>query len=690
MKRRGGFLGLAMLMLVGGAWWWLQASDVGGEDPVAQRRSGKTVAQTPDVARSPTSEGPAVVTAPYSETMPAPPDTRERPEEWIIQTVWNPGGEPAPGIGVRFGPPSSRGDWPIDPSDFAHGVTDQDGLLRLPRGGREIARVQVDRDGDFATLDASSVGTIVKLQVTKGAEVTVLAKDSDGLPVADARVWFSNVTTNDEGDFIGRTDRAGRFTIRHAGPHATVNVFSDAHRPPRTQRLVDHPDSQTLVFVLHHGGAPLRGQVLTAAGRPAAGAGVFLWPDVRHARHQGKANDPYRPFLRTRADLDGRFAFPVTLAAPHTLRIHAAGHGPHAQLIDLSGEEHGELEIQLASAARLSGIVTSSGVPVPKATISIRSVAFRFEEWEASTDPDGHFTATGLPAGRVDVTVAGSAVKPAVSVVLEPGVETSVELKIDEGIVLAGRLVDAHDAPLSGWRILVASNTRRRRSFGTTGRDGSFRIPDCTEGPCRVLVLDGADGLLSCTRESVYPLRGPLLIKLTQGHLTRSRVTGRALGVSGQPAQGTIRIRNKAGGSQRSCDIDGATGDFDSGLVPPGDYEILHSVRPLPNAVIANLTLQWGEVRKLGTFRAQEPGAFELRLRFPEGVAGDTPCSVSVLAGPGRLLLGVEDGIVAMSKVPPGTYRLRLHARGCAPRELSFEVRSAQTTKKVVRLERDA
>jgi len=201
------------------------------------------------------------------------------------------------------------------------------------------------------------------------------------------------------------------------------------------------------------------GRVVTAAGRPCAGASVHLWDAL--------AGD--RPLARTIADEAGNFELAVPLSAiarrdhpfgPVRIEAHQAGRARVGGRVRPGAKD---VRIVLPKPAKWTGVVRDpKGNPLPGAPIIAEQGELRFA---TTTDANGEYTFAEMGDGRVDLgqaevrkggtwitlTAEGHASKRFAAAAGE-----RVDVKLDAVPIRRGRVIDAKTKqPLAGVRIVA-------------------------------------------------------------------------------------------------------------------------------------------------------------------------------------------------------------------------------------------
>jgi protocatechuate 3,4-dioxygenase beta subunit len=274
-------------------------------------------------------------------------------------------------------------------------------------------------------------------------------------------------------------------------------------------------------------------------------------------------------------------------------------------------------------------ILNSDGRPLRRAQVSLVSEAFT-EPKRTSTDRQGRYELTGLPAGRVTLTASragyltlsygqsrpGEAARP---IELADGQEvTKVDITLMRGGVIAGRVADEAGEPLAGASV-VAMQMRFRSGkrqllpvgggIGTTDDTGQYRVRGLEPGEYYVRAMS-RDTWQSDppTRETMafvptfYPgtpsSGGAQRVRVRYGQevpgIDFGMVPGKAVSISGtatssqgQPLAGeTVNLSYEIRGETFTSIGSGAStkvnpdGSFVLRNVVPGDYALTVQFRP--------------------------------------------------------------------------------------------------------------
>ena len=229
--------------------------------------------------------------------------------------------------------------------------------------------------------------------------------------------------------------------------------------------------------------AVLRGRVVDQSGEAVAGARIELrWQASLPENPEIRLGEPI--LREARAGADGRFELRGSPRGTVSLGVNAPGFVPIEgfEILLPRPAEAGELRLTLERGATLQGWVsTASGEPVPAVRVAAGGST-------TNTDDDGTYTLEGVAAGKRDVLFIhpsyGRLVKP-----FSVGAGVNIlNAAFDPGVEVTGRAVDENGKPVSGARILLASESRfeLRRYQDVTGADGRFRLSPVVDGRYRL------------------------------------------------------------------------------------------------------------------------------------------------------------------------------------------------------------
>jgi protocatechuate 3,4-dioxygenase beta subunit len=218
----------------------------------------------------------------------------------------------------------------------------------------------------------------------------------------------------------------------------------------------------------------LRGTVTDAAGAPVAGVGVAL------ERHEaGGFNCLDLAFARSTRKVQalttgklGTFAAQVPRGVPFDLFVDDGVNAPIRRRAVYAGED---VSLQLVPAARVT-VTLRDGDGAPCAGGTVLAWDAQHVTWlELAIDAAGRCQTGRLPPGAFTFDIAPAAVQRPdwVRISLEAGVTTPIELTLDPGCVLRGRVVDAAGKPVAGARV---GEGWEMKKFVETDADGRYEM----------------------------------------------------------------------------------------------------------------------------------------------------------------------------------------------------------------------
>lgn len=494
MNRRLGTvaaLALVALVAVVAAWAWTRGTDAprldsDGSDP----RPG------------------AEVSTPAAPAPLAAPDLAQaaRVGRATVEGIVRRGGKPAHArVEVRFGHPTSMffsGHTPermlqeLDgfrprPRTLAIAETGDDGRFSVDGvapGRNDVLAVAPDGARGKAVVDVAAEGTrtavVIELQPTFALRGR--ARHADGRPFR-GRVAITPATASAQprDDDAVPADAEGRFTV--AGLAAVLHharFLSDDgvlwFRP--TPRV---PLSGEWDVVVDEGATMLDGRVTDAATDGGiAGARVVVT----------SVDGPSVVRASAATDADGRFTVPRL----RTGSVYAVAGAEGYATSSVERTPEGPLQVRLVRAATLRGTVTRrrDGAPVAGAELRARNLSsarFGTPYGPVLTDASGRYEFTALPPSAIAVSVSAAGLAlPAVepdrsgwtpsSVRLNAGLATTLDLVLDDAVVVRGRVLEADGAPVAQAVVSAAP-----------AGDGGAAAPDATFGDrCWVSAADGS------------------------------------------------------------------------------------------------------------------------------------------------------------------------------------------------------
>ena len=525
------------------------------------------------------------------------------------------------------------------------------------------ARTEVpEGEGDF---DLGSFTLI------PGAEIHGLVTDQNGDGVAGATLEVNRYGPDQDQERTATTDIDGVFRLGGlAHEPVDLGVRADGYAPTTLRQV--RPDTGEPILIELQAGASLAGRVVDDAGKPVAGARVWVKPDWE-TRMQAGVSAARNYFKRTGAE--GRFHFGHLNAG--TWSLEATEGTSTADLNDLElrqGSEH-EVELRLRSQDQLTVIVTTHlGEPVADARIRVAPEEDPFSGAYGTTDAAGR-AQIGVTPGAATVSIEHPEEQnESRDVVLEPG-NNELAIQLKSGGAISGVVRSADGAPVA--RATVEAHPEDvldrpaflRRYFppGTqtiSDRNGQFRLtglepgayfvsaaaPGFAEnGPAQAITIDGnpvsgVDIVLTPGGSIVGAVVGLPTAELSQVEITASQ--NAQWDATKPDAEGNFTLDNMAPGTwnivarkgeaftgravERTVTLGPGSSSafvelpFDRGLRLSG--QVLVAGEPMAGGLLGlappdDEEFQWAQTDHRGAFEMDglEPGSYTLTIRQSGG-----------------------------------------------------------------------
>ncbi len=373
-------------------------------------------------------------------------------------------------------------------------VTDAEGRFRLEGIGRAAVRLSVRAPGYArATRSGVRAGSSVELYLFPGATLSGSVRDDAGRPVRGALVRAQGDTAW-EAPAPERTDESGRFVMAGVAPGEYTLVAREGGRAPGIAVVVVEPLGEASASLVLSDGGFVTGRIVDAEGRPLAGR-------ARVEEYEGKALPPFASdMLVAAAGADGAFALgplplgslEVTVSAPrHASRRVEAGVSARGRAVDLG-------DVALDPGLAIRGRVRDrEGRGVEAAAVRATTLGpGAAGEGEAESGAAGRFEIGGLRPGRYEVTASATGYATGRAVAEAGGEE--IEVVLDEGGTLTGRVADESGAPVEDAQVTARDESGTERWRVASGRsdegDGRFALRDVPPGRYDLEVRAGDRG----------------------------------------------------------------------------------------------------------------------------------------------------------------------------------------------------
>lgn len=416
----------------------------------------------------------------------------------------------------------------------------------------------------------ANLGTLTLLS---GVRIEGRVADTAGRPLAGAGAWLTEEGRAQAGTLRQRepdvkTDEAGRFALADLPPGRRVNVLvAREGYVPSWVAGVEAPTARPLAVVLEPA-SRLRGRVEDASGEPVPEANVRLRPAPPPPGTVGLVPRRSENTADVQAGGDGTFLFAEVAPGAVTLEASAEGLVP-SDPVEVRVPPGGEVQdvvLVLGRGADVGGWITAGGEPVGGARVRIDLV-------QAESDAEGRYRLAGVPPGSKTLVLSHPAYKGRTQQVdVQPG-ENRVDLMLERGATVSGRVVDESGAPRLGAELTLKNRSERgpRGYRASSGPGGRFEILAVADGSFDLEAK--AEGFAPAVHPAVVEVAGRdvggLEVVLERG----ATLSGRILGLEPGQLAAVEVTAERAGWSPRSATVD-HTGRYEIAALEAGDWHL--------------------------------------------------------------------------------------------------------------------
>lgn len=485
----------------------------------------------------------------------------------------------------------------------------------------------------------------ITLEVDRGVEVSGRVTFSDGTPVAGAMVTLV--------PFAGsaRSDDDGSFTLRNLPPGKISIVASTVNQQRGEPSDVTAPARNVALTIPTP--ARIEGRVFDKnTNQPIADFQVNV------SRRQGMGVVyGSGPSPSVHSD-DGTFTVEPVTPGPIQLRVTAAGYAP-GRLSDLTAEEGRTLrgiEVPLERGGQVRGRITAGGDPL--GGVFVRTGT---DFTSTQGDNNGEYEIDSIAAGEQTLYFSRQGfLQKRKRVDVARGKETRLDVEMDRGSELRGRVTDKAGHPVAGTRIMAMLSTGQYggQPPAYSEADGNFTLPGLAEG--RYTITAQKEGYVTARANDVaVPSETPVMLTLDSG----GTITGRVRGLSDAELS-MARVVANGGGS------------FAEGTVNTDGTFVLHGVADGSVAVFASVrgaNMRQSAPKSVTVVNGSAPA---VDIDFEEGIkisgrvtraGAPVPFGNVSFSGGGHPSRGVpisSDGRYEVNGLTAGTYDVRVFGIG--------------------------
>lgn len=350
-----------------------------------------------------------------------------------------------------------------------------------------------------ATVRADADRTGVAIELAAGVSLSGQVRDAQGRGVAGAKVFARGERRGGKWDET-QSASDGRFTLQNLAPgKAWLAARADGYLDPESREVVLEGDRDGEVLVLQ------RAWLVTGAAVDESGAPVadYRVDATGTGAEKGGSADS------TRGTADAGFTLKLG-PGDYQLRVDAQGFVPSTAIVRAPAEG---LRLVLKRGASVFGAVTSSAhKPLAGFAVSARPQREGDGSGEegmfagsvgggagAKTDAAGRYELSGLEPGKYRLVASSPPARGKQAVVSVARAERALEVRgterqrvdfqLEDGLPLAGVVVDATGAPVEGAMVLAtrAAAPSSRPGMAMTDEAGAFRFSGFAPGKVMVM-----------------------------------------------------------------------------------------------------------------------------------------------------------------------------------------------------------
>jgi protocatechuate 3,4-dioxygenase beta subunit len=513
--------------------------------------------------------------------------------------------------------------------------------LRLNPGHHDISFFK----SGFAAKDIGGVEVTkstpsLRVVLEPGIEIRGrVIRKGDGAALHEGMLYA--VQQSQQGMSQGQIEADGSFTIGSLTPGTYMVQYQSEEGS--ASRIVQAPATDIVLEL------PAMLEVRGRVFDKASGAAV---PEFTvYAATPTERHSPPAPF----ADPDGKFVKKLPAGQVH-LTITAPGYVAEQRSVTVSAASASEvIEVALTRGRRVRGRVTSlDGKPVADASINVDAMSHA----GATSDEAGEYELDGVSSSDpVEITVSKDGFLSASRTLPAGSEDQTLDVALDPGRKISGRVVDQHGKPVEGAWISASTEAHGATSQSAmSAADGSFTIAGLL--PTRYSFSASKDGSGEAERNDVDIATIQSLL-LTLGNSASGTIRGSIAGASsGTWMMAMVAARGENGSAQAQV---GRDGRFVIENVPAGEVNVvgmLYSTQSQVSTRPAAVQLAAGGDVEV---QLEIGGSGSLRGTVWANGQAAPGASVSLWGSDGdaqwRTTAG-EHGLYQIEAIPPGRYHL--------------------------------
>jgi protocatechuate 3,4-dioxygenase beta subunit len=470
-----------------------------------------------------------------------------------------------PRRGVVGGGNDPSGDLVLRPCATLSGIVV--GPDEKPLAGAIVGAHQVGE----TTADAQGAFRLDRLPGGGGRGVQVLGRSADRRHIGKDEVFLSEGEAREGYRLVLQRSAAIRGRVLDPQGRGVAGARMTTLKEITPERAAQE---EFVTFRGNLGAPPLQLNLPDLSARNARLIEAAMQAELQMV-HRRRAADQQAQEGPAETDGEGRFEIFGLWPGKYHLQADAEGFLPPDPAIQVDLAQLGEeafREIVLHRGAVVTGVVRGADGPLKGAHVfALQGAAYRAD---VTTDEEGAYRATGLPAGDYELfsrTEAYELLDQKSGLRFEIDQEyRGVDFLLLPGGRVQGRVLDSSGAPVAKASVTVQSTREGQvKRDAPTGDDGAYEVENLYDGEYAVIVV--ADGWLPYGPAPIPVRRGDRLSHDVQ--LRRAGfVTGRVVGPNGQPVAGALFVLRQ--GDLRETTNTDPEGRFELTGLRPGVHEM--------------------------------------------------------------------------------------------------------------------
>jgi hypothetical protein len=453
------------------------------------------------------------------------------------------------------------------------------------------------------------------------------------------------------------------------GPHSVKLVLTG--KGGSVEGLVSSESQEAIAFA----------EVCVEVGGPKVGSRV-----------QGETRTSSYP-LTVFTDVEGRFHVIGVCPGRIGVSVRATGYAPWDGFTEVKPGETASMNVTLEQEAALTGVVrTSSGESVANARLSLGAQSDPSRRTEFS-NAEGVYTIAGLGAGEFELSVdAGPNGAANLRVELQPREKRKLDIVLDPGVMLVGRVVNTAGVGLPGWAVSAGAKSGREYSTVTVAT-GEFSIRCDDKSPLWLSLCDSVENQAPLViLQDIMPGERPVICEIRPEDQRTASIKGRLQGEDAGPAA-NCRVRARKldkplVGLELSVESD-SEGHFLIGPMQASRYALDAQSRDGAIHGLGEFTLGPEQVLDIGSTVLRRSGSFAMSLRH---ASGDPVREALIRVRTGdqyelvwkQYKADIDGPLLIVENLAPATYAVVVEAAGLQATTIEVVIRAGEKTNEFV------